>query len=500
MTDARRYRVVRGGRLLDIAGHKADFADILIDGDTIREVGPAGLATPEDALVVDASNRLLMPGLVNAHSHGHGTLAKGMGDRWTLELLLNAGPWISGGRTLEEKYLAARLNAAEMIAKGCTATYDLYFEFPLPTAEGMAAVGRAYADAGVRAVVAPMMADRLLFEAVPGLIDAIPEALRPAVEAARAAPYEQSLAAARRLLEGWSLDCGRVRPALAPTIPLHCSDGFITACRDLAAEHGVGMHMHLAESKIQAVSGMKRYGKTLTAHLDGLGVLGPRFTGAHCVWLDDDDIGRMAGAGASIAHNPGSNLRLGSGIAPLREMLAAGVGVGIGTDGSNCSDNQNMFEATRLASFASRVRSPDYQTWLATDEALRLATEGGAAALGMAGEIGRVAPGYKADMVFLDLANVDFVPFNDPTNQVVHCADSSAVASVMVGGRMVLDAGRFTTIDHGKLVADAEAAVERLRGANAEARALAARLEGHVGRFCVGLAQGPYHVQRGCGW
>lgn len=494
------FQAVRGGRRLDIAGHRADFSDILIEDDVIREIGAPGMAVPDGAEEIDARRRLIMPGLINAHTHGHGSLAKGVGDRWTLELLLNAGPWISGGRVLEDKYLAAQLNAAEMISKGCTACYDLYFELPLPTAEGMDAVARAYAETGMRAVIAPMMADKLFFEAIPGLMDSLPDGLRKRVDQFKAAPYEESLAVARDLIHNWSQDRGQVCPALAPTIPLHCSDEFITACRDLATEADVGLHMHLAESKIQALSGITRYGKTLTAHLDGLGFLGPHFTGAHSVWLDGDDIKRMADNGASVAHNPGSNMRLGSGIAPVRDMLAAGVNVGIGTDGSNCSDNQNMFDATRIASFASRVRSPDYDTWLSTDEVLTAATRGSAQALGMIDSIGQLGVGYKADMVFLDLDNINFVPFNDPTNQIVHTEDSSAVASVMVGGRMVFDERRFTTFDLGKLMADAEAAVKRLRGATAETRELTMALEDHVGHYCVGLARQPYHIQHGLGW
>ena len=249
------FLVVRGGRLLDIAGHGAPFSDILIEGDVIREIGAPPMAAPDGAREVDAGRRLIMPGLINAHTHGHGSLAKGMGDRWTLELLLNAGPWISGGRSLDEKHLSARLNAAENIAKGCTAAYDLYFEFPLPTAEGMDAVARAYAETGMRAVVAPMLADRLFFEAIPGLMDALPGALRKRVERVKAAPYEESLAAARAMLHDWSFDRDRVRPALAPTIPLHCSDDFIIACRDLAADWDVGLHMHLATGQLLKLPG-----------------------------------------------------------------------------------------------------------------------------------------------------------------------------------------------------------------------------------------------------
>src|SRR3989454_11027936 len=159
--------IVRGGRVLDIRAHRADAADILITGDTITEMGAPGLAAPAGATTLDAAGTLLHPGLINAHTHAHGNLAKGMGDLWTLELLLTAGPWISGGRTLEERHLSAKLGAVEMMLKGCTAAYDLPLEWPVPTAEGLGAVGSAYAAVGMRAVVAPMVADRTFFEAVP---------------------------------------------------------------------------------------------------------------------------------------------------------------------------------------------------------------------------------------------------------------------------------------------------------------------------------------------
>ena len=157
---------------------------------------------------------------------------------------------------------------------------------------------------------------------------------------------------------------------MAPTIPHHCSDDFLIACRNLAREYDVGMHSHVAESKVQVVAGYKRYGKTLAAHLDELGLVNERFTVAHGVWLDDDDMKRLGDHGASVAHNPGSNMRLGNGLADMRAMLRADVNVGIGTDGANCSDNQNMYEAMRLASFVSKVQGPDVERWLTTAEVL----------------------------------------------------------------------------------------------------------------------------------
>jgi 5-methylthioadenosine/S-adenosylhomocysteine deaminase len=341
-----------------------------------------------------------------------------------------------------------------------------------------------------------MVADRSFYEAIPGLMDALPPPLRERVAELRLPPAEATLSAIRTALHGWSLDRDRVRPAVAPTIPHHCSDAFISGCAELAREFDVGLHSHVAESKVQAVTGVRLYGHTQTAHLDTLGVLGPRFTVAHGVWLDEDDMARLGDKGASVAHNPGSNMRLGSGLADARAMLERRVNLGIGTDGANCADNQNMYEAMRLASFVSKVQGPDWRRWLSTREAALAATEGGARALGFAGKIGRIAPGYKADIVMLDLDHPNWLPFNDPVNQLVHCEDGTAVASVMIGGRLVVDNRRITTVDLDRLRDRVAAARERLAAANAENRRLYEALEPVVGSHCPGLARAPYHVHR----
>lgn len=490
------FTILRGGRVLDIATGTAELADILIEDDTICEIGVPSCLAPPEALEVSAQRRLLHPGLVNAHTHGHGNLAKGMGDRWTLELLLAAAPWITGNRTAEEKYLSTQLGAAEMVMKGCTACYDLSFEWPLPTDEGLTLAGQAYADVGMRAVVAPMVADRSFYEAIPGLSEALPQALRARVAELRLPPGEATLAAIRGVLRDWSFDRDQIRPAAAPTIPHHCSDRFIIGCADLAREFGLGLHSHVAESKVQAVTGVRLYGRTQTAHLDRLGVLGPHFTVAHGVWLDEEDMARLGDRGASVAHNPGSNMRLGSGLADAKAMLERRVNVGIGTDGANCSDNQNMYEAMRLASFVSKVQGPDWRRWLSTREAALAATEGSARALGLGDRIGRLAPGYKADIVMLDLDHPNWLPFNDPVNQLVHTEDGTAVASVMIGGRLVVDNRRLLTVELGRLHDRVAKARERLATVNADNRRLYEALEPVVGSYCPGLARTPYHVHR----
>src|SRR5579885_773695 len=385
------FTVLRGGRVLDIAAGSAAPADVLIDGDTIREVAAPGAAVPEGAAEIDVSGHLLHPGLVNAHTHAHGNLSKGMGDRWTLELLLSAAPFLSGHRTTEDKYLTAQLGAVEMVLKGCTACYDLFFEWPLPSRDGLAAAAAAYADVGMRAVIAPMVADRTMYEAIPGLAAALPEGLRERVAGLRLAPAAETLAAIRDAFARWSSPQGLVGLAVAPTIPQHCSDGFILGCAEIAREFGVGLPSHVAESK---------------------------------------------------------------------------------------------------------VRGPAWRRWLTTREAALAATEGSARALGFGDRIGRIAPGWKADIVMLDLGHPNWLPLNDPVNQLVHCEDGTAVDHVMIGGRMVVRDRRVLTVDLVRLRQRVAEARERLLAANADNRRLYDALEPVVGSYCPGLAASPYHVHR----
>ncbi len=496
MIASQRYQVVRGARLLDGISHDGAHGDLLIDGDEIREIGPPGLEAPADGLVIDAADQLLIPGLVNAHTHGDVSLAKGLGDRLSLELLLNASPLTSETFCLEDKYLAAKLAAAEMVLSGCTACYDLFSEFPMPSAEGLAAVGQGYADVGMRAVVAPLMADRNFWQAIPGLLEALPPKLRDEVDRSQSVPADAAIAACRQALKDWTIDRDQVRLALGPTIPHHCEPSFFRACRALADEFGAAIHTHVAESKVQAVVGMEKFGKTLTAHLDELGVIGPDFTAAHAVWIDDEDMRRLADRGASVAHNPTSNLRLGTGVAPVKAMLDVGLNVGVGTDASTCGDALNMFEAQRLANYLSRIHSPDPDTWLDAKTTLKLATTGSARGLGFGNLTGRLAPGFKADMVFLDLKKIQYVPFNNAVRQMVYQETGTAVHHVMIGGAFVVQAGELQTINYSALRADVARLNDRVHDESEMADALVRQLEGVVGDFCVALAQKPYHVHR----
>ncbi len=289
-----------------------------------------------------------------------------------------------------------------------------------------------------------------------------------------------------------------VRPAVAPTIPLHCRDEFMVACRDLAAEFDVGIHTHLAESKIQAVVGARRYGGSLTTHIEQLGLLGPRFVAAHGVWLDVDDMRRLGAHGASIAHNPASNMRLGNGVADAVGMLEAGVNLAIGTDAATCNDNLNMYQSLHFAAAASHARGPDPARWITAPQVFAAATTGSARALGFE-RIGRIAPGYAADIVFLDLDAPTLIPLNEPTTQMVMGEDGTSVVDVMVGGRFVVRERRLLTVDLPALAARAA----ELR-ADIDARSVASRtrfdaIAPILCDFCPSLARTEWHINRWCG-
>ncbi|MEM8595412.1 MAG: amidohydrolase family protein [Pseudomonadota bacterium] len=487
-------RLITGGLLLAGAGAEARAADVLIEGGKIAAIEAPGSIDPSRGRALDATDRMLVPGLVNGHTHGHGALTKGLvGDRAPLEVFLTGSVAVTGNRTLEDKRLAARLTAVELIRRGCTTAFDLFVEYPAPSAEGIGAVAEAYDEVGMRAVVAPMMADRTLYEALPGLLDSLPEPYRAKAEAMRAAPTEVSLDAARAILEGWQHDRDRIRPAVAPTIPLHCSDDFMVGCARLSQEHDCALQTHLAETKTQNLLGQTRYGRSLTAHLEALGLLSPRFSAAHGIWLDLEDMKRIGGAGGAVIHNPMSNLRLGSGVAKARELKEAGVCLGIGTDATNTSDGQNMFEALRLASYLSRICDADRSRWITSDEAFEAATVGSAQALGFS-HLGRLEPGWGADIVFLDLGHITYMPLRRPLLQMVFAESGAALRSVMVAGRMVLEDGRLLTVDEVRLRAEAEEAAARLDGQNEEAIRASDAMADLVGCFC--LAQSRHHA--GC--
>jgi 5-methylthioadenosine/S-adenosylhomocysteine deaminase len=489
--------LIRNGKTLKGQGNALERADVLILQDRIAEIG-LNLPAPEGAKVIDATGHLILPGLINAHTHAHNNLMKGTADNWTLEDLLNHGGALNRNRTIEDHYLSAALGAVEMLKTGCSAAYDLFMAVPLPTIEVFEAVVRAYQDVGLRAVVAPAVADMVFYQTVPFLMELLPQELREPLQEMKAAPTGAMLQLTEEGIRRWNGAAdGRIRVGIAPTIPGQCSDEFLKGCVRLTREYGVGVHTHLVETKIQAVFGHRRWGETVPAHLAEIGLLNSKFVGAHGVWLTDEDIKILADHGANIAHNPASNLKLGSGIAPVRELLDAGVNVGLGCDGSMSSDNQNLFESMRVAALIGKIRFPHQaHRWVGSRDVWKMVTKGSARVLDATDETGELTPGKKADLTILKEASPFLRPLNDLLNALSYIETGEDVVTVIVDGRVVLDRGRVTTLDEDRLRARAQERAEQLREQNTEAWNFAETLTPFLAKATQKSVSLPFPVNR----
>jgi cytosine/adenosine deaminase-related metal-dependent hydrolase len=347
----------------------------------------------------------------------------------------------------------------------------------------------------MRAVLAPMIADQTLFQSIPGLADALPEDLRNTVGKFALADGDQTIAAVEAIAAARAELPDAVTIAIAPTIPHHCSERFLRDCMDIADRHRLPIHMHIAESRLQAVVARKVYGRSAVRYLADLGMLRSGFTAAHCVWVDDDDLDLFAEHGCSVAHIPASNFRLGSGMAHVSPMLARGINVGLATDGANSSDSLSVLQAMRLASFGARIFDGPRSDWLPAGDIVRLATQGGADVLGLGG-CGRIEQGACADLVLFDLDHVDFIPGADPINQLVTCADSASVTDVMVAGAFRILGRKIVSIDIDGLRDRVRESVARLATTTSDVRHLASRLEPHVVAFAQSMSHERLAIER----
>jgi 5-methylthioadenosine/S-adenosylhomocysteine deaminase len=490
-------RAIVGGYVFDATQRRPKLGDVLIRDGRIAGVGD-GVTIPEHAERIEAAGKLIIPGLINAHTHAHNNLSRGAADRWTLEDLLNHGPALGVGRSVREQYVSAALGAIEMLTSGVTGVYDLFMAMPAVTDESCEAVARAYGDSGMRAVVAPAVSDMVFYKTVPGLMDILPGDLRTAVEGIEPAPTRGLLNVMERHIRDWegSYD-GRIRTAVAPTIPGQCTDELLDGAVRLAQEHGVGFHTHLAESKMQVVYGLSRWGTTPLGRLHDIGAVDAKFVGAHGVWLSPDDLERMGSVAASVAHNPQSNLRLGSGIAPVREMLDAGVNVALGSDGSASSDHQNLFVAMHFAGTVGNVRhGHDRERWLSARDVWKMATDAGSHAMGMPGEFGQIVPGARADLVLLERNSTYLMPTADCCTAMVYAETGSAVDTVLVDGEVVVRDGVVLTLDEAALRREADEATERILGRNPDLWEFARAMTPYIHQACRATAMSPMAYTR----
>ncbi len=385
------------------------------------------------ARTLDLGRAMVLPGLVNTHTHAAMTLFRGLADDLPITAWLTDHIWPAERRlTPEAIRLGALLACAEMLASGTTCFADLYF-FAAETA-------RAADATGMRAVVGE------------GVLDfPTPSAASPA----------EALGLARDLfasLRGHP----HIRPMVVAHSPYAASDATLAACAELAREHEAVFTLHAAEGVTENADSLKTTGERVIPHLHSLGVLGPNCLLAHCVHSDAADHAILARTGTKVAHCPKSNAKLSSGAAPVPAMLAAGVTVGLGTDGAASNNGLNLFSETQFASLVHKLTTGD-PTAFAAQAALDAATLGGAACLRIP-DIGAIAPGYHADLTALSLERPNMTPFFNAPSQAVYAATGAEVVLTMVAGRIVYRDGRFPDLDVSALAAEARDMARHLAG------------------------------------
>lgn len=429
--------LVRGATVLDPDGPLRQ-ADVLVQGSIIAEVAPA-IRAP-GAAVIDGRDRIAMPGLINAHTHSGQNLDRGVAPNLPLDLWLI---WVVYGGiafSADDSYTLALAGALEMLESGTTAVLDHAWVSPDDFDAHADAIMSAYADAGIRAGLAPMIQDRDIFESMS--FDGVPY---PA-PAPFSAPLDPRYLTARMVdfLDRWSEVDGRLRPMVGPSAPQRCSDELMEEMAALSRDRAVPFHTHVLETKTQVVATRERYGRSVLAHLGDLGLMTPATSLAHCVWMDATEYQAVQAAGVTIVHNPVSNLRCGSGLLPLGDLLRGGVSVALGADGAASNDNQNMFEAMKFASLIHTLYS-SHQQWPTTTDVWTAGLRGGAAALGQ--PIGAIAPGMQADLVLLDTDRHVTVEKSSLVGSLLLAEHGESVDTVIVGGNVCVREGRSTTVD-----------------------------------------------------
>jgi 5-methylthioadenosine/S-adenosylhomocysteine deaminase len=407
---------------------------VAVKGDSILAVGPeAELRKQYEAVeTVDCGGKVLMPGLVNAHTHVPMTLLRGLADDLRLDvwLLGYVMPVERQFVTPEFVRLGSSIACAEFIRSGVTAFADMYyFE---------SAVAEATAAAGLRAVCGQTV---MRF---------------PAPDAQS---YEDSLALARNFIEEWR-NHPLIVPAVSPHAPYSCTEEILKATAALAAEFDVPLHTHLAETAFEVDNARRDWGMPVIPYVKKQNLFDAKVLAAHCVHVDSGEINTLSHYHVGVAHNPSSNLKLASGAAPVAEMLNAGLNVGIGTDGPASNNDLDMFEEIRLAAFLSKYRTND-PTSLPAQTAVLMATRLGAQAMHIGHLTGSLQPGKRADLILVDLNQLHNSPHfaRNPNNvyaQIVYASKSTDVSDVMVNGRWLMRDRKLLTLNESEMLAQAE--------------------------------------------
>lgn len=427
--------LIRGVTVLTMESHDSVISDgiIAIAGDRIAAVGlhdaiPAGFVAGRE---IDGAGMVALPGLVNCHTHAAMTLLRSYADDLPLMKWLNEKIWpLEAKMQSEDFYWGTMLCCLEMIKSGTTTFADMYFE--------MNQVARAVEESGMRACLS-----RGMVGVGPGAGKAVDENIR--------------------LVEDWHGQAGgRITTMFGPHAPYTCPPEYLKKVIELAARYGVGIHIHVAETKDEVQQIQENYGTTPVRHLDAVGIFEVPTLAAHCVYLDKGDIEVLAEKKVGVAHCPESNMKLASGISPVEEMLKSGVMVGLGTDGASSNNNLDMMEEMHCAALLQKVACGDPMA-MPSFKTLQMATSGGARVLGLP-DVGMLKTGMKADLILVDLRRPHLCPQHDIIAHLVYSAQSADVDTVIINGEIVMEGRRVLTIDEKKVMAEAQRCADRLVG------------------------------------
>jgi cytosine/adenosine deaminase-related metal-dependent hydrolase len=467
--------LIRGGQVYDHEGdvHKPAVADILIEDDKILSVGP-NLAPDGVHEVIDASGRLIVPGLINAHYHSHDVLCRGLFEELPLEIWLLYTLPMGGDRSKEEVRARTLVGALECLRCGITTVQDMLGLSPLND-EQTDVVVSAYREAGIRVVFSPMVWD------IPPLAmvrhrDSLPPNVQEML-GNKPRPIQDQLDYLEHQFNRHPAG-GSLHWAIAPFAPQRCTPKMLRGCADLAHKHDLAVYTHVYETRGQALIARElfaKHGGSLINYMDDVGLLGPRLNIVHSVWITRPEIERMAAADAGIVLNQLSNLKLKSGIAPIYDMRQSGVRLGLGCDNCSGTDVQSVFQAMKMFCLFAAVSEPEPGPGLA-HEVLRHATIGNARTAGLSHCLGAIRPGYKADLIVIDLNDVAYLPYNSAARQLVYTEAGRGIESVIVDGRVVIRDRVVKTIDEDALrrevtdlmrhfIADYDAMVESRKSA-----------------------------------
>jgi 5-methylthioadenosine/S-adenosylhomocysteine deaminase len=449
--------------------------DIVIEGRTIADIRPHGAGAAEGE-VIDMSRRLIAPGLINGHHHSHEGYYKGRKDNLPLELWMNyVRPMRPIDLSPRDVYLRTMVGAIEAVKSGTTTLCDDLNASPRLRPDHIEAALQAYDDIGIRANVGITLFDKPFFRALPFVDEEFSPELLAELDAVPVSSPNTLLNFAEGLARARHPQTSRVAYMATPSAPQRCTEDFLCRVRRLADDFDLPLMIHVQETRLQVVTGQLWYGSTMVEYLHRLGFLKPKTQIIHGVWLNPAEIGLLAEAGASVQYNPSSNLKLGSGIAPFRALLDAGVNVSMGTDGCGSIDSVDMQNAICDGALIQKLRG-DHTAWTGARETLHAATMGGAKALGRERELGAVEKGRIADLVAYRLDAIAFTPLNDAVNQLVYGATKADIDMVMVDGAVIQEKGRLTRVDEAALIAEIQEVHARISGDLAASERDVARL------------------------